>query len=62
MVRAGIDSVEFIAANTDAQVLAATGARTQLQLGATITRDWAPAPIRMSVARPPWKTVNACRR
>ncbi|HMM45631.1 MAG TPA: cell division protein FtsZ [Candidatus Macondimonas sp.] len=38
MVRAGIDGVEFIAANTDAQVLSATGARTQLQLGATITK------------------------
>jgi cell division protein FtsZ len=38
MVRAGVEGVEFIAANTDAQVLAKTGARTLLQLGPTITK------------------------
>jgi cell division protein FtsZ len=38
MVRARVEGVEFIAANTDAQVLAKTGARTLLQLGPTITK------------------------
>jgi cell division protein FtsZ len=38
MVRAGVEGVEFIAANTDAQVLAKTGARTLLQLGPTVTK------------------------
>jgi cell division protein FtsZ len=38
MVRAGIEGVDFIAANTDAQVLSATGARTLLQLGSGITK------------------------
>ena len=38
MVRAGVEGVEFIAANTDAQVLAKTGARTLLQLGPAITK------------------------
>jgi cell division protein FtsZ len=38
MVRAGIEGVEFIAANTDAQALANTNAKTILQLGANITK------------------------
>src|ERR1041385_942004 len=38
MVRAGIEGVEFIAANTDAQALANTNAKTILQLGASITK------------------------
>lgn len=38
MVRANIDGVEFIAANTDAQALKNVKARTILQLGANLTR------------------------
>jgi cell division protein FtsZ len=35
MIRREVHGVEFIAANTDAQVLTRTGAETQIQLGAT---------------------------
>lgn len=38
MVASGIDGVDFICANTDAQALRSTNARTVLQLGAGITR------------------------
>ena len=38
MVRAGIEGVDFICANTDAQALKRSTARTQLQLGSTLTR------------------------
>lgn len=38
MVTAGIEGVDFICANTDAQALRSTNAKTVLQLGANITR------------------------
>ncbi len=38
MLAANIEGVEFIAANTDAQVLKKAGARTILQLGANLTK------------------------
>ncbi|TAN08395.1 MAG: cell division protein FtsZ [Rhodanobacteraceae bacterium] len=38
MVNSSIDGVEFICANTDAQALKNTGARTTLQLGETVTK------------------------
>ena len=38
MVNASIDGVEFVCANTDAQALKACGARTTLQLGASVTK------------------------
>jgi len=38
MVNASIDGVEFIVANTDAQALKKTGARSTLQLGANLTK------------------------
>ena len=38
MVCANIDGVEFINANTDAQALKKSGARTILQLGANLTK------------------------
>jgi len=38
MVNASIDGVEFICANTDAQALKSSGARTTLQLGASVTK------------------------
>jgi cell division protein FtsZ len=38
MIRKGVQGVEFVAANTDAQALRQSGARTQLQLGANLTR------------------------
>ena len=38
MVNASIEGVEFICANTDAQALKMSGARTTLQLGASVTK------------------------
>ena len=38
MIRKGVQGVEFIVSNTDAQALKQSGARTQLQLGANLTR------------------------
>ncbi len=38
MIRKGVQGVEFVVANTDAQALKQSGARTQLQLGANLTR------------------------
>ena len=38
MLAANIDGVEFIVANTDAQALKKSGARTLLQLGANLTK------------------------
>ena len=38
MIREGVQGVEFICANTDAQALKRSNARTQLQLGTTLTR------------------------
>ena len=38
MIKKGVQGVEFIVANTDAQALKQSGARTHLQLGASLTR------------------------
>jgi cell division protein FtsZ len=38
MIRKGVQGVDFVVANTDAQALKQSGARTQLQLGANLTR------------------------
>ena len=38
MIKKGVSGVEFIVANTDAQALKQSGARSQLQLGANLTR------------------------
>jgi cell division protein FtsZ len=38
MVNAGVEGVEFITANTDAQAIKQCGAKTQLQLGGNVTK------------------------
>ena len=38
MVNSAIDGVEFVCANTDAQAMKSSGARTTLQLGETVTK------------------------
>ena len=38
MVHAGVDGVDFVCANTDAQALKSTGAKFTLQLGANVTK------------------------
>ena len=38
MIAGGVEGVEFVAANTDAQVLEASMAQTKLQLGAAVTK------------------------
>ena len=38
MITGGVEGVDFVAANTDAQVLEASLATTKLQLGASVTK------------------------
>jgi cell division protein FtsZ len=38
MVNAGVDGVDFITANTDSQAIKQSGAKSQLQLGANVTK------------------------
>jgi cell division protein FtsZ len=38
MVNAGVEGVEFITANTDAQAIKQCGAKLQLQLGGNVTK------------------------
>ena len=56
MIRAKVEGVEFIAANTDLQALKLSQAPVKLQLGANSPRDWARARIPKSAAKPRSKT------
>jgi cell division protein FtsZ len=58
MIGQGVQGVEFIAANTDAQALNRSTAGTLVQLGA---RAWAPAPSPKSAARQPRARSTASR-
>ena len=51
MIRAKVEGVDFIAANTDLQALKLSQAPVKLQLGAKLTKGSAPAPIRRSAER-----------
>jgi cell division protein FtsZ len=44
MITAGLEGVEFIVANTDAQQLAYAKTDRRIQLGTRVTEGWAPAP------------------
>jgi len=61
MVASNIEGVDFICANTDAQALKNTAARTVLQLGSNITKGLGAAPIPTSVGRPRSRTASASR-
>ena len=62
MVAAGIDGVDFICANTDAQALKSAKVKTSLQIGCNITKGLVRAPIRKSAGRPRWRTATASRK
>lgn len=53
MIESGLTGVEFIAANTDAQVLATSLAEVRIQLGDKLTRGLAPAPTPKSAKKLP---------
>lgn len=57
MIRSGIEEVEFIAANTDAQALKENLAPVKIQLGTTITRGLgAGGNPEVGKKNLPWKT------
>src|SRR5437870_11203300 len=62
MIQSGLTGVEFIAANTDAQVLDQSLSPRKLQLGATITKGLGRARIRTGGATPPRRTKARSRR
>ena len=45
MAKSGIEGVEFICVNTDAQALKHSQVKTSLQIGCNITKGLGPAPI-----------------
>ena len=53
MIEAGLEGVDFVVANTDAQALAQSKAERRIQLGAPTTAGWARAPSRKSAAPAP---------
>jgi len=62
MIRAKVEGVEFITANTDLQALKLSQAPVKLQLGAKLTKDWAPARTRKSAAKRRSKTPKRLLR
>jgi len=59
MIEQGVQGVEFIVINTDAQALKRSKAKVQLQIGATLTRAWVRVPSPRSAKPPPRKIVGA---
>jgi len=62
MIGKGMNGVEFIAINTDAQALKRNKAGIQLQIGNSATKGLGAGASGRWAARPPWKTVNASPR
>ena len=62
MINNGVQGVEFIVMNTDAQALKRNLAKTTLQLGTPSRRGSARAPIPRWAGSPPRKTANASSR
>src|SRR6059058_4755308 len=62
MIRAKLEGVEFIAANTDLQALKLSQAPAKLQLGAKLTKGLAQAPILRLAATPRSKTRRKSSR
>ena len=56
MIRAKVEGIEFIAANTDLQALKLSQAPVKLQLGAKLTKGSARAPTPKLAAKPRSKT------
>ena len=62
MINNGVQGVEFISMNTDAQALKGTSPRARCSSAAASPRGSARAPIPMSAARPPRRTASASPR
>ena len=62
MVTSGIEGVEFLCINTDAQALKHSKVKTACRSAATSPRVSAPAPIPKWAGRPRWKTAIASSR
>ena len=62
MMSFGLEGVEFMVVNTDAQALAASLAPLKLHIGANVTRGQAPAPIPRRAARPRSRTCSGSRK
>ena len=58
MIQNGVQGVEFICANTDAQALKRNQARTLLQMGQRSQRGWVPGQILKSGVMQRWKTAT----
>ena len=59
MVTSGIEGVEFMCINTDAQALKHSKVKTSLQIGSDITKGLGAGANPDVAAQPRWKTVNA---
>lgn len=57
MITRGLIGVEYVAVNTDAQVLNSSSATHRIQVGTAITGVWEPVPIPMS-GKNPWKKIE----
>ncbi len=53
MITAGLQGVDFVVANTDAQALTMSKAERIIQMGVQVPKVSAPARSRRSAARPP---------
>ena len=62
MVQTGIEGVDFMCINTDAQALKNSNVKTSLQIGGTSRRVSARVQTPMSGVRLRWKTVIASSR
>ena len=59
MVQAGLEGVDFICINTDAQALKHSKVRTALQIGCNITKGLGAARTLKSAGRRRWKIATA---
>ena len=59
MVRSGTKGVDFVAVNTDKQVLNASSATYKIQIGEKLTHGRGPAPILRWARRPPRKAATS---
>ena len=56
MIRSGLEGVEFVAINTDAQALDHNDAKTKIQIGQGLRKVWAPEQTSKSAKRLSKKT------
>jgi cell division protein FtsZ len=59
MAHSGIEGVDFICVNTDAQALKHSKVKTSLQIGCNITKGLGAGANPRSAGRRPWRTATA---